>query len=286
VRSTQGKAAMSGAFGPIHIPDWAWRSAPAREALQRRDAAGILRLAQQYGGASQHRTANAVGILQGRLSEILKGSRTVTALEVYERIADGLHMPDHARLTLGLAPRRPAASDESALDLGEVLDVFPNQAQASDDIRAAARDAGHVRILAVRALGLIGLKDSLLREAITRDDQPPTVDILLSDPDAASATTRSAEVGESPDSFSSGIRLCLARLAELRRDGLNVYLYDALPVWRLIGLDDTLYVSAFATQWEGHESPTYKIVSTSGGALYCGFTRTFQDLQDRAAKVT
>jgi transcriptional regulator with XRE-family HTH domain len=246
--------------------------------------AGILRLAQQHSGASQHRVANAVGILQGRLSEILKGTRTVTAFEVYERIADGLTMPDHARLTLGLAPRRPGGHDESALDLGEVLDVFPNQARASDDIRATARHAADIRVLAVRALGLVGLKDSLLREAITRPDRPPTVTVLLGDPDAASTTVRAAEVGESVDSFTSGIRLSVARIAELRRENLAVYLYDALPVWRLIGLDDTLYVSAFAPRWEGHESPTYKIVNTSGGALYIGFTRTFQDLQDHATR--
>jgi transcriptional regulator with XRE-family HTH domain len=275
---------MNGAFGPVHIPDAAWRSGPARTVLQQRDAAGILRLAQQHAGVSQHRLANAVGILQGRVSEILKGTRTVTTFEVYERIAEGLNMPDHARLTLGLAPRRTNPADPG-LDLGEVLDVFPNQAQASSDIRATARDAADIRILAVRALGLVGLKDSLLRDAVTRQDQPPNVTILLSDPDAASTATRAAEIGESADSFTGGIKLSLTRLAELRRDGLAVYLYDALPVWRLIALDETLYVSAFATIWEGHESPTYKIVTTSGGALHGGFTRTFRDLQDHATRV-
>ena len=33
------------------------------------------------------------------------GDREVEALEVFDRIADGLHMPDPARVALGLAPK-------------------------------------------------------------------------------------------------------------------------------------------------------------------------------------
>jgi hypothetical protein len=41
----------------------------------------------------------------------------------------------------------------------------------------------------------------------------------------------------------------------------------------------------FAERWEGHESPTYKIVSASGGGLYSGFRRTFEDLRSKAQRV-
>nr|WP_229806293.1 hypothetical protein [Microbispora rosea] len=47
----------------------------------------------------------AVNLSQGKVSEIMRGAAQVTALDVFERIADGLHMPDPARLALGLAPR-------------------------------------------------------------------------------------------------------------------------------------------------------------------------------------
>lgn len=62
-------------------------------------------------------------------------------------------------------------------------------------------------------------------------------------------------------------------------------MYDVLPAWRVIGLDDTLYVSTFADRWEGHESPTYKVVKTDGGALFHGFRRTFDGLRERARRV-
>jgi hypothetical protein len=284
VISTQGRQAIVREYGPVTIPDQAWRSGAARSALGQRDVAAILRLAQRYCGASQHRLAGAVAIPQGRLSEILKGTRAVTALEVFERIADGLAMPDHARVAMGLAPRRPDPARDTEPSFGEVVNVFRNQADAGGDIRAAARDAAQVQVLAVRGLGLVGLNDALLREVIHRIEPPAAVTILLSDPDAAGTVQRAAEVGESAESFASGIRLSVARLAELHHPQLSVYLYGALPVWRIVAVDDTLYVSAFA-HWEGHESPTYKIVNTSGGALYHGFVRTLRDLRDRAKRV-
>ncbi|MEU5989231.1 helix-turn-helix transcriptional regulator [Spirillospora sp. NPDC047418] len=66
----------------------------------------VFHLLRQYTGASQTQIAIACGMSQGKVSETMKkGGRQVTTLEVFERIADGLRMPDTARMTLGLAPR-------------------------------------------------------------------------------------------------------------------------------------------------------------------------------------
>jgi transcriptional regulator with XRE-family HTH domain len=92
------------AFEPIDIPAWAWSRDQTRELLRERDVAGLLRFAQQYGGASQTRLAAATGIAQGRVSEILNDRKSVTAFDVFERIAGGLAMPDTARMLFGLAP--------------------------------------------------------------------------------------------------------------------------------------------------------------------------------------
>ncbi|WP_433501513.1 helix-turn-helix domain-containing protein [Sphaerimonospora sp. CA-214678] len=55
-------------------------------------------------GASQTRISTATGISQGRISELMRGQRQVSDLEVFERVATGLGLPDHARMLLGLAP--------------------------------------------------------------------------------------------------------------------------------------------------------------------------------------
>ncbi|WP_083947916.1 helix-turn-helix domain-containing protein [Thermobifida cellulosilytica] len=89
---------------PIVIPAWAWKREETRRILQERDISGLLRFAQRYSGASQTRLAAATGIAQGRISEILNGRKRVTSFDVVERIADGLGMPDQARMLFGLAP--------------------------------------------------------------------------------------------------------------------------------------------------------------------------------------
>jgi transcriptional regulator with XRE-family HTH domain len=270
-------------FEPISLPDAVWRTDAAGEALRSRDAAGLLRLAHRH-GASQHRIANAVGILQGRVSEILRGQRQVEALEVFERIADGLAMPDHARLVLGLAPGQDASKGRSAEMFGEIVRVFANQAAAANDIQTTAKTASRVDVLAVRALGIIGMKDSLLRPAFA--DGEVTARVLLLDPDCKAAAARAAEIGESAEGFTTGIRMSIARLRELSEVAdVQVCLYRSLPVGRLLGLDDMLYVSSFTDSWEGHESPTYKISPGAGGALYGGFRRTFTDLMSQAQRV-
>ncbi|GAA4225450.1 hypothetical protein GCM10023075_23200 [Streptosporangium album] len=92
------------AFDPIEIPPWIWDHDESSQILKNRDVAGLFNLAVKYNGASQTRISAATGIAQGHVSLIIRGQRQVTDLEVYERIATGLGLPDHARMLFGLAP--------------------------------------------------------------------------------------------------------------------------------------------------------------------------------------
>ncbi|MEU8266368.1 helix-turn-helix domain-containing protein [Sphaerisporangium sp. NPDC049002] len=73
-------------------------------ALRVRDIGHVFRLVRQYAGMSQTAIGSATGLSQGKVSEIMKGGVQVTRLDVFERIAGGLGMPDAARTALGLAP--------------------------------------------------------------------------------------------------------------------------------------------------------------------------------------
>lgn len=165
----------------------------------------------------------------------------------------------------------------------EIPLVFANQAAAAAEIRAATERAENVDLLAVRGLGLLALNDSLLRPVIDRADHSIRLRALLLNPDSEAARTRAAEVGESPETFIAGLRLATARIAEM--PGAEVYLYDALPTWRLLGIDDTFYVSTFAETWEGHESAVYKMVPTTAGPLHRGFRRMFDEMLSRATPI-
>jgi transcriptional regulator with XRE-family HTH domain len=91
----------------IQIPGSLWQRAAMIEALGNRDIGRAFRLLSQYAGLSQTRLAIACGMTQPKISGIMRGTARVEALEVFERIADGLDMPDPARLALGLAPAAP-----------------------------------------------------------------------------------------------------------------------------------------------------------------------------------
>jgi transcriptional regulator with XRE-family HTH domain len=274
-------------LGSVKIPTSTWQQEDLCRALQMRDMPEILRLVLRYGHLSQVRLANAVGLAQGRLNEIVNGHRQVSAFDVFERIANGLSMPDEARLLLGLAPASAAARAAFA-GHAEIARVFARQAEAEPELRALAATGRVIDVMAVRALGLIGLNDSLLRGALAERTEEVRARVLLLDPDAPAAVVRAREVGERPDAFTAGIRLSISRLAELRDHplvDLQVALYPDLSIWRIMRLDDTLYLSAFGRWLEGHRSGMYKLTAAANGVLHSGFVRHFEDVWQRSRRV-
>ncbi|MEV7728731.1 helix-turn-helix transcriptional regulator [Streptomyces sp. NPDC087917] len=171
--------------GPPGLAPWAWEQPDVCEALRARDVGALLRAVQKYSGASPSLIAGAVGMTQARVSEIIHGRREVGRLDVYERIADGLAMPDDARHILGLAAARDRRDGGAAVDLAafpEVVSVYDAQAAAREEIQRHGRTATTLDVLAVRGLGLIGLDDSVLRTHLARDDV--RLRVLLLDPEA------------------------------------------------------------------------------------------------------
>jgi transcriptional regulator with XRE-family HTH domain len=255
-------------YEPISIPDAVWDKDDVQKALTSRDIAKLFKFAQQWVGSSQSRIGIATGMPQGRVSEIIHGRREVTSIEVLQRIADGLNMPSRARLRLGLAPRLEDSIESlSQLDRIGITQIFASQEEAAEEISGRARDAKRIDLLVVRALGLIGLNESLLRPAVTGHRREPLrLRVLLLDPDCGAASVRAKEIRESPASFRAGINLSIARLEELTEQSdidVSVRKYRALPVWRYIRLDDVLYLSMFQPSSEGHQSSVYKLVAAT-----------------------
>ena len=102
----------SSAFEPPDIPASFWEHPSVARALAERDMGALIQLLKQLAGISQIRVGTAAEIGQGRISEVVRGKRRFAETQVFERIANGLDMPDHARLTMGLATR-PASSSSS-----------------------------------------------------------------------------------------------------------------------------------------------------------------------------
>jgi hypothetical protein len=269
-------------FAPIAVSEQMWQNDRTIRILHERDVAGLLRLVQQYTGVSQGRLASALGVSQGRLNELINRKRTISALGTFERLAAGLCMPDSARMALGLAPSSSASVP--IVSLPEVTGVYPSQADAATDIQVIAKKAAQIDVMAVRGLGILGLNNSLLRESASHGAR---LRVLLVDPDCDACARRAEEIGESAESFSAGVRLSITRLKELgnRVGQTELYLYQATPIWRIIRLDHTLFVSAFTTHYEGHTSPVHRIEPTKSGVLHAAFLRTMDEAIKTAVRV-
>jgi len=131
------------AFDPPAIPAAFWERPDVCQALRRRDMSALFRLLQQHLGLSQMRIGTAVGLGQGRMSEVINGIRKIRDVKVFERIADGLDMPDHARVLLGLTPRQITAPPPRSPSATSGQDI-----ELLRQITAAGRiDAAVVRVL-------------------------------------------------------------------------------------------------------------------------------------------
>ena len=97
----------------IEIPDEFWQHAEVLDALRRRDIGRLFVLLNDATGISQTRLAIACDTTQPKISGYMRGVSKVEELDVFERIADGLNMPDSARIALGLAPQADPTSPAS-----------------------------------------------------------------------------------------------------------------------------------------------------------------------------
>ncbi|WP_371781246.1 XRE family transcriptional regulator [Streptosporangium subroseum] len=132
----------------------------------------LFNLAVKYSGASQTRLSTATGIAQGHVSLIIRGRRQVTDLEVYERIATGLGLPDHARMLFGLAPLDLASPtgdhDDNHQEQADELTARIEAAAAIDPVMVMilSTDTNNLRLLD-RRLGGVAIADKM-RAQITQ----------------------------------------------------------------------------------------------------------------------
>jgi hypothetical protein len=116
------------ALDPPAIPDGFWNRPDVCRALGQREIGALFRLLHQYAGMSQRRIGTAVELTPVRMSRISRDLESVKTRDVLTRIANGLRMPDHARVLLGIAPRnaerpsaRKPASERSDIDRADDL---------------------------------------------------------------------------------------------------------------------------------------------------------------------
>ena len=138
---------------PLTVEAAFWQRDDVTRAVSQRDIGALFLLLRRHVGASQHRIGAAVDLQQGTVSAIMKGERAVTSIEVLERIAGGLHMPDDARMRLGLAPQdTEGMRRRTALGLGLAAALTP--ALLAEVLRESAAEA--MEFIRERAASSVG----------------------------------------------------------------------------------------------------------------------------------
>jgi transcriptional regulator with XRE-family HTH domain len=97
-------------------------------ALAERDLGAVIRMFRQWTGASQTDVGMLVGMPQSHLSEVERGRRKVAALDLFERIADGLGIP---RARLGLAELPTGTAESDGIGSGQRADATGGRVAAS-----------------------------------------------------------------------------------------------------------------------------------------------------------
>jgi tetratricopeptide (TPR) repeat protein len=108
---------------PVGLPGRILTLPEMKAACAARDFARIFGLAKARGGFHASRIARRCELTPSRVGEVLSGRRTITNMNVIERIADGLRIPGHM---LGLAPRPwERAAEVAARHLDEATVEHP-----------------------------------------------------------------------------------------------------------------------------------------------------------------
>ncbi|TDO51499.1 hypothetical protein EV643_103238 [Kribbella sp. VKM Ac-2527] len=131
----------------LRLPLSFWRSEAVQDALTSRDIGRLLRDVGAR-GISQTRIGLAVGLSQGRVSDIVRGTRRVARLHVLERVATGLSMPVRERQILGLAPG----------DLGDRASWSPPATHGGDEAGDDVQRKEFLRLALGTGAGLVATR--------------------------------------------------------------------------------------------------------------------------------
>src|SRR5690606_5876343 len=126
------------------IPLPFWSRPEVLHALEDHDVGALFRLVRQYCGASQQAIGTAVELAQPHVSRIMSGKQQMTALQSWQRVADGLGMPNENRRMLGLADARSAYTGGNSRSGAS--------AAASGDLWSAARTVEDIADITLKDL--------------------------------------------------------------------------------------------------------------------------------------
>jgi Domain of unknown function (DUF5919) len=158
------------------------------------------------------------------------------------------------------------AAHARELGLIGIRKIFPRfaDAPATHEIIAKAR-------ISVKYLGISGRTffesddaENLIREKIRSG---VSFQFLFMDPASAHVASKARAEGDDPEAWKHDIRASMARVNRVRSEpgaetGVEMKTYDAMPLWRLLFVDDqAAYVTYYPRGFRGKHCPIFEVES-------------------------
>jgi len=260
------------------MPPAAWHSEEAHKLLAVRDVGALFRLAQRF-GISQGRLSAATSIPQGRISEILHGKRQVTSLELFERIANGLDMPDDCRMLLGLAPTKPPTGGAEIGPLAEVglLAAYPRRADVPAELwwQLFTHARAHLDILVYAGIFLHEQYPDFNALLTEKARAGCKLRVALGDPDSEQVRERGQE-----ERYGHGIETrCRVALLHYRPlfdlPGVEINLHRTTLYNSIYRADDEMLVNAHVWGHNAYSAPVMHLRRMPGPCLFTAYAASF-----------
>jgi hypothetical protein len=259
------------------------------DACADRDLGAVFGIAIKFGaGFTPSHLARRCEMTVSKVQDYVNGRTLAQSIIVFERVADGLHIPGHK---FGMA-HRPWEDSETSFP--------PSDQAAAQAIAAAYSGRGSVsrehwnEIIegASKRIWLYGMAEfgyatdddvpGILTSATARGCE---VRILLLNPDYAGTVTIDADEGSPPGTLSTRIRAALARFLKMQEEcggGMEIRVYESYPSVSVICGDDRMIVTPYLQFSIGNNSPTYELVSGAAPKIFDRYTRHFEETWKRA----
>ncbi|HEY2442826.1 MAG TPA: DUF5919 domain-containing protein [Streptosporangiaceae bacterium] len=249
-----------------------------------RDLGEMLRIAVKWGGPgfSASHVARRCEMTVSQVTDYTKRGRQATKLEVFARVADGLHVPGHM---LGIT-RRPweDKNAEYSRDVEGLATVAVTGAYSGRG-SITRRQWNEVIEGASEHIWLYGMAEF----GYATDDEVPgifadvtargcQVKILLLDPEHGGVESIDADEGGPSGTLSARIRASLIRFRKMQGacgENFEIRIYNAHPDTSIVRGDGTMIVTPYLRFYTGSNSPTFEFRSDSAGKIFERYEQHF-----------
>lgn len=161
-----------------------------------------------------------------------------------------------------------------------------NQNSFKFDLEEQIIKANYIKLLFCMGYRTLTVNDALLAKwKKNKKNETINFKILILNPNSDFLKIRAEEMGDDYVTVKKQHKFALENAIQLKNKykNIEIRLYDMLPVWRIVQLDDTMYVSYYLKGNYGADTSMYKLIK-SNETLYQAFERYFGYIWDYASE--